>query len=144
MEDKTKTSNYIETSTTPNHKLNAYDEICTATFINLYSIGIRSNSILNFKNLNLKNDSHKFIFEIAKSVAALYDMRIHLNYNFFKRLKIYFPIRKSQLWFKKYTKKLSELDVEDLIKHQQGYALALTGEENCLEKIYKTYFESED
>lgn len=140
MKDNIKTSITTEENIDSNNKLNNYDKICTITFLNLYSIGIRSNSILNFKNLNLKDNNHKFIFEMAKSVSAMYDMRIHLNYGFFKRLKLYFPIRKSQLWFKKYKKNLPEIDVEDLLEHQKGHAYALTGDENCFSKIYNEYF----
>lgn len=121
-------------------KYDKYDLICNLCYMDLFIISAKNNHILNFKNLNTNDESHLFVFEIAKLVAANTQSKIRLNFNIFKRFKMYWPIRKAFYWFKKYDKNITDIDVEKFLERLEKFAYEHTGDSDCFSKIYQAYY----
>ena len=62
---------------TDNNKQRAYDEICGATFVNLYTMSKEINTII-FAPFNPRNKEHLFLLGVAQGLASAKDMKIKL------------------------------------------------------------------
>ena len=67
---------------TDNNKQRAYDEICGATFVNLYTMSKEINTII-LAPFNPRNKEHLFVLGVAQGLASAKDMKIKLLTNGF-------------------------------------------------------------
>ena len=62
---------------TDNNKQRVYDEICGATFVNLYTMSKETNTII-LAPFNPRNKEHLFVLGVAQGLASAKDMKIKL------------------------------------------------------------------
>lgn len=122
---------------------NGYDRVCQTCFINLYSICTRDGGIY-LREFDPSREDHLFIFEMATQVAVFCNSRIYASCNFWQRLKLYHPRRKSIRWIKKVRNNNGQVTVDELLDYMRGYAESNTdNDKQVYEHIYQAYYKKE-
>lgn len=67
-------------------KLDNYDKMVEAIFINLYSYAIRHNNTIQFIHFDVKNKDHLMFLSVARQASGLYGYKIQAKIPFFKKL----------------------------------------------------------
>ena len=67
-------------------KLDNYDKMVEATFINVHSYAIRHNNTIQFKHFDINNKEHLLFLSVAKQAAGLYGYKIQANIPLIQKL----------------------------------------------------------
>lgn len=114
---------------TDNNKQRAYDEICGATFVNLYTMSKEINTII-LAPFNPRNKEHLFVLGVAQGLASAKDMKIKLLTNGFWLRKLNKGIDKENRMTKANGKDIMfAIDPDKLLAFMYPAAKASCGED---------------
>jgi hypothetical protein len=121
-------------------QLRAYDEICGAAFVNLFTLSKDSNTIA-FRNFNPKNEEHLFVLGVAKGVASSFDKKVVLDVSKFQLWKLNRGIDKDcRLILINGKEAIYSIDPEELLAFMRPKAIEACGEDFTFADIYNQYY----
>jgi hypothetical protein len=117
---------------------NIYNQIVSAFFSLLWDKSRETHGVIALDNFDTKDEEHLFLFEVAKVVCSCTDRELQLNLNWFKRRKLWRPVRKAFGMFKKPTEKT--LDTVELLNQLRNTCESLIGEDFKYSDIYNEFY----
>jgi hypothetical protein len=115
-----------------------YNQIVSAFFSLLWDKSRETHGVIALDNFDTKNEEHLFLFEVAKAVCSCTDRELQLNLNWFKRRKLWRPVRKSFTMFKKPTEQT--IDTVELLNQLRNTCESLIGEDFKYSDIYNEFY----
>ena len=117
---------------------NIYNQIVSAFFSLLWDKSRETHGVIALDNFDTENEEHLFLFEVAKVVCSCTDRKLQLNLSWFKRRKLWRPVRKAFEMFKKPTEKT--LDTVQLLNQLRNTCESLIGEDFKYSDIYNEFY----
>lgn len=120
--------------------LRKYDEICGATFVNLFTLS-KDSDIITFRGFNPKNKEHLFVLGVAKGLAGSLGKKVALDVNKFQLWKLNRGIDKD-CKFISINKKgvIYSIDPEGLLAFMRPKAVEACGKDFTFADIYNEYY----
>ena len=120
--------------------LRKYDEICGATFVNLYTL-TKNKEIIAFKNFNPKNKEHLFLLGVAKGFAGAYHKALALDVSAFQLWKLNRGLDKDCRIVRLPKDKTEEAIIpEAILDFMRPKAVEACGEDFTFADIYNKYY----
>lgn len=126
---------------TDNNKQRAYDEICGATFVNLYTMSKTTNTII-LAPFNPRNKEHMFILGVARGLASAKHMKVKLLVSKWQLRKLNRGVDKDSLHFEQADGNdiMFSIDPDRLLTYMRPAAEMSCGEDFTFGDIYDEFY----
>ena len=123
------------------NKQRAYDEICGAAFVNLYTMSKEINTII-LAPFNPRNKEHLFVLGVARGLASAKHMKIKLLLNKWQLRKLNRGIDEDSLHFEQANGKdiMFAIDPDKLLAFMYPAARASCGEDFTFADICDEFY----